>query len=119
MHHHVLYVYMLQIFSVPVYGDDGNVLSERQLQEQFNKVIERSLYRGPPVGVLTADGRNQWGKVYDRMCKGAYMYITVCTLLNHAFQVKLTKVNASIMLCVYILHISCTLHTHMYTVQVQ
>ena len=56
---------------MPVYGADGKLLSHRQLEQQLRKVVERSSYVGPPLGVMTADGRTKWGKVYQRMCKGS------------------------------------------------
>ena len=59
---------------MPVYGADGKPVSHRQLDEQLRKVIDRSSYVGPPLGVMTADGRTKWGKVYQRMCKGSAFF---------------------------------------------
>ncbi|GAB0099293.1 uncharacterized protein DMENIID0001_151450 [Sergentomyia squamirostris] len=67
---HIVVFHRGNIFKVNVYGGVGQdeILSEEELIEQLQECIktERNPY---PVGILTSDNRNNWGKAYEILLK--------------------------------------------------
>ncbi|XP_059616378.1 carnitine O-acetyltransferase [Phlebotomus argentipes] len=63
---HIVVIHRGNIYKVTVYGgaDLGELLSEEELIEQLQECVKGS--RNPhPVGILTSDNRNNWGKAYE------------------------------------------------------
>lgn len=61
----------LQIYKVPVYGGSGQdqLLNEEELIEQLQECVKGS--KNPyPVGILTSDNRNNWGKAHELLLSG-------------------------------------------------
>lgn len=58
-------------FKVSVYGQDGSILGENQLQDQIRDCITAAGKQSNPVrvGVLTSDNRDNWAKAYSVLTK--------------------------------------------------
>ncbi|XP_014666194.1 PREDICTED: carnitine O-acetyltransferase-like [Priapulus caudatus] len=68
---HIAVAHNNYFFAVPVYGSNNERLNEKQIYEQLKVCIDQSLYVGRPIGVLTTEGRNSWGKVHKKLIKDA------------------------------------------------
>lgn len=60
-----------QFFVLDVYNSDGSRLTVDQLYMQLEKIWNSSLQTNKePVGILTSQHRNTWGKAYNNLIKG-------------------------------------------------
>lgn len=63
--------FSLQFFVLDVYNSDGSRLTVDQLYMQLEKIWNSSLQTNKePVGILTSQHRNTWGKAYNNLIKG-------------------------------------------------
>lgn len=54
-----------------VYNSDGSRLTVDQLYMQLEKIWNSSLQTNKePIGILTSQHRNTWGKAYNTLIKG-------------------------------------------------
>uniref|UniRef100_A0A1B0CHY9 Putative carnitine o-acyltransferase crot n=1 Tax=Lutzomyia longipalpis TaxID=7200 RepID=A0A1B0CHY9_LUTLO len=62
---HIAVIHRGNIFKVPVYGSNQEeILSEEELIQQLEECTKED--KNPyPVGILTSDNRNNWGKAHD------------------------------------------------------
>lgn len=63
--------FLLQFFVLDVYNSDGTPLTVDQLTMQLEKIWNSSLQTNKePIGILTSQHRNTWGKAYNNLIKG-------------------------------------------------
>lgn len=58
-------VFYTQFFKLTIYYDDGSILSIEDLYDNLLAVVESSLEREAPVGILTAENRDTWAECYQ------------------------------------------------------
>jgi carnitine O-acetyltransferase len=62
---------------VSVYGEQGEPLNQSQLLAQLQDVISKSTHpSSSPVGILTSENRNTWGKVHKALKKGCHIKLS-------------------------------------------
>ncbi|XP_056444090.1 carnitine O-acetyltransferase isoform X1 [Gadus chalcogrammus] len=67
---HMVVAHHNQFFTLDVYNGDGSPLNEDQLLVQLRKICEASPQSSEePVGILTSQDRNVWGKAYLELIK--------------------------------------------------
>ncbi|KAF4522335.1 hypothetical protein B566_EDAN011336 [Ephemera danica] len=66
---HIVVAHNNHFFAVSVYGEQGEPLNQSQLLAQLNDCIARSTHPAAPVGILTSENRNVWGKAYQALKK--------------------------------------------------
>ncbi|KAK0146477.1 Carnitine O-acetyltransferase [Merluccius polli] len=67
---HITVVHNFQFFTLDVYNSDGTPLSVDQLHHQLEQICNSSPQTNEePVGILTSQHRNVWGKVYLDLIK--------------------------------------------------
>ncbi|KAI1882358.1 hypothetical protein AGOR_G00249860 [Albula goreensis] len=67
---HITVVHNFQFFVLDVYNSDGSPLTVDQLYIQLEKIWNSSLQTNKePVGILTSQHRNTWGKAYNNLIK--------------------------------------------------
>ncbi|XP_076868047.1 carnitine O-acetyltransferase isoform X2 [Brachyhypopomus gauderio] len=67
---HITVVHNFQFFVLDVYNSDGTPLTVDQLYLQLEKIWNSSLQTNKePVGILTSNHRNSWGKAYANLIK--------------------------------------------------
>ncbi|XP_014842286.1 PREDICTED: carnitine O-acetyltransferase-like isoform X2 [Poecilia mexicana] len=67
---HVTVVHNFQFFVLDVYNSDGTPLTVDQLTMQLEKIWNSSLQTNKePIGILTSQHRNTWGKAYNNLIK--------------------------------------------------
>uniref|UniRef100_A0A8C7U8P4 Carnitine O-acetyltransferase n=1 Tax=Oncorhynchus mykiss TaxID=8022 RepID=A0A8C7U8P4_ONCMY len=67
---HITVVHNFQFFVLDVYNSDGTPLTVDQLYMQLEKVWSSSLQTNKePIGILTSNQRNSWGKAYNNLIK--------------------------------------------------
>ncbi|XP_061673292.1 carnitine O-acetyltransferase-like isoform X2 [Syngnathoides biaculeatus] len=67
---HITVVHNFQFFVLDVYNSDGTPLTVDQLYMQLEKIWNTSLQTNKePVGILTSQHRNTWGKAYNNLIK--------------------------------------------------
>uniref|UniRef100_A0A8C1N037 Carnitine O-acetyltransferase n=1 Tax=Cyprinus carpio TaxID=7962 RepID=A0A8C1N037_CYPCA len=67
---HITVVHNFQFFVLDVYNSDGSPLTVDQLYVQLEKIWNSSLQSNKePVGILTSNHRNTWGKAYNNLIK--------------------------------------------------
>lgn len=60
-----------QFFVLDVYNSDGSPLTVDQIYMQLEKIWNSSLQTNKePIGILTSQHRNTWGKAYNNLIKG-------------------------------------------------
>lgn len=67
---HITVVHNFQFFVLDVYNSDGTPLTVDQIYMQLEKIWNSSLQTNKePVGILTSQHRNTWGKAYNNLIK--------------------------------------------------
>ncbi|XP_061586746.1 carnitine O-acetyltransferase-like [Cololabis saira] len=67
---HITVVHNFQFFFLDVYNSDGSPLTVDQLYMQLEKIWNSSLQTNKePIGILTSQHRNTWGKAYNNLIK--------------------------------------------------
>uniref|UniRef100_A0AAR2K351 Choline/carnitine acyltransferase domain-containing protein n=1 Tax=Pygocentrus nattereri TaxID=42514 RepID=A0AAR2K351_PYGNA len=67
---HITVVHNYQFFVLDVYNSDGTTLTVDQLYIQLEKIWNSSLQTNKePIGILTSNHRNSWGKAYANLIK--------------------------------------------------
>ncbi|KAG7332125.1 hypothetical protein KOW79_003959 [Hemibagrus wyckioides] len=67
---HITVVHNFQFFVLDVYNSDGTPLTVDQLYMQLEKIWNSSLQTNKePIGILTSNHRNTWGKAYNNLIK--------------------------------------------------
>ncbi|XP_043102660.1 carnitine O-acetyltransferase-like [Puntigrus tetrazona] len=67
---HITVVHNFQFFVLDVYNSDGSPLTVDQIYVQLEKIWNSSLQTNKePVGILTSNHRNTWGKAYNNLIK--------------------------------------------------
>ncbi|XP_076868046.1 carnitine O-acetyltransferase isoform X1 [Brachyhypopomus gauderio] len=90
---HITVVHNFQFFVLDVYNSDGTPLTVDQLYLQLEKIWNSSLQTNKePVGILTSNHRNSWGKAYANLIKGKNSFEDQVTWYDH-LQPLLDKTN--------------------------
>ncbi|KAI4464457.1 carnitine o-acyltransferase [Holotrichia oblita] len=66
---HIAVVNNNHFFKVELFGNNGEVISEKQLFNQLQTILEQSVTPAAPIGILTTDHRDNWGKAYQLLIK--------------------------------------------------
>uniref|UniRef100_A0AAX7UVA4 Choline/carnitine acyltransferase domain-containing protein n=1 Tax=Astatotilapia calliptera TaxID=8154 RepID=A0AAX7UVA4_ASTCA len=67
---HITVVHNFQFFVLDVYNSDGTPLTVDQMYMQLEKIWNSSLQTNKePIGILTSQHRNTWGKAYNNLIK--------------------------------------------------
>ncbi|XP_036384440.1 carnitine O-acetyltransferase-like isoform X2 [Megalops cyprinoides] len=67
---HITVVHNFQFFVLDVYNSDGTPLTVDQIYIQLEKIWNSSLQTNKePIGILTSQHRNTWGKAYNNLIK--------------------------------------------------
>nr|XP_015222289.1 PREDICTED: carnitine O-acetyltransferase isoform X1 [Lepisosteus oculatus] len=67
---HITVVHNFQFFVLDVYNSDGSPLTVDQIYIQLEKIWNSSLQTNKePIGILTSQHRNTWGKAYNNLIK--------------------------------------------------
>lgn len=66
-----------------LFDENNKIVSKRQLVAMLNNIMERSMQAVDPIGVLTAEHRDNWGQTYQHLIKGTIMSF-------HNFFLKMT-----------------------------
>ncbi|XP_063050703.1 carnitine O-acetyltransferase-like [Engraulis encrasicolus] len=67
---HITVVHNFQFFVLDVYTSDGSPLAVDQIYMQLEKIWNSSLQTNKePIGLLTSQHRNTWGKAYSNLIK--------------------------------------------------
>ncbi|XP_066569268.1 carnitine O-acetyltransferase isoform X1 [Amia ocellicauda] len=67
---HITVVHNFQFFVLDVYNSDGSPLTVDQIYIQLEKICNSSLQTNKePIGILTSQHRNTWGKAYNNLIK--------------------------------------------------
>ncbi|XP_046403025.1 carnitine O-acetyltransferase-like isoform X2 [Ischnura elegans] len=64
---HIIVSHKNHFYKLIVYDDNNNILSWGKLLQQLNEIIQSAGEPGPPIGVLTAENRNVWGKAFKKL----------------------------------------------------
>lgn len=64
-------VMFFQFFALDVYNSDGTALTADQLYVQLERICSAALQTNTePIGILTTQHRDSWGKAYVNLMKG-------------------------------------------------
>jgi carnitine O-acetyltransferase len=62
-----------------VINNFGQPLNVTEIVSALQEIVEQSEEMGPPVGILTTDNRNNWGKAYQDLILG-FLFMTILLL---------------------------------------
>ncbi|CAL4074526.1 unnamed protein product, partial [Meganyctiphanes norvegica] len=66
---HIIVVHNNHFFKIDVYGKEGKPLNVNQLKSQLRDSVERSTFPAKPIGILSTQNRNVWGKACKQLSK--------------------------------------------------
>lgn len=92
---HVIVAHNNHFFKVDVYDHNGNPYSEEVLIELLKDVLVRSPQPAVPVGILTTENRNIWGKVYQELRRNEKNAESLSTIQKSLFLVCIDAPNAN------------------------
>ena len=81
-------MYLLQIYSLDVYGKNGKPLNIKQIYKQLQWIVENTKSVGPAIGILTMEHRHNWAKTYKKMIKGDLLFWVITPLQLTAIFIK-------------------------------
>ncbi|GLH09742.1 Choline O-acetyltransferase-like Protein [Gryllus bimaculatus] len=90
---HVVVAYKNHFFEVAVYGENGEPLSEDQIREQLCEIVSGPVRPAVPIGILTSDQRDNWGKAYQELIKDPKNVCSLETIQKSLFLVCLDDPN--------------------------
>jgi carnitine O-acetyltransferase len=67
--HHICVAHNNHFYTLNVYHENGVPLSVIELKRALREIKSRSSVKGQPIGLMTAENRNVWGKTYRRLCQ--------------------------------------------------
>lgn len=71
-----------KFFVLDVYNSDSTPLTVDQLYMQLEKIWNSSLQTNKePIGILTSNHRNTWGKAYNNLIKGNLYLLCLTNLV--------------------------------------
>ncbi|XP_026867113.2 carnitine O-acetyltransferase isoform X1 [Electrophorus electricus] len=87
---HITVVHNFQFFVLDVYSSNGMPLTVDQIYVQLEKIWNSSLQTNKePIGILTSNHRNTWGKAYNNLIKDKTNKDSVRTIQKSIFLVCL------------------------------
>ena len=57
-----------------VFGRSGEVLSTKQIQDRLEYILNQCTTPGQPLGILTTQQRDVWGKAYKILKEGECIF---------------------------------------------
>ncbi|KAI7860304.1 acyltransferase ChoActase/COT/CPT [Circinella umbellata] len=97
---HITVIYKDQIFSVPVFDAEGEILSNKAMARQFRRVVDQvdkvqpELLQ-PPVGIMTSEHRDTWATVREQLESNATNKNTLNDIDSSLFVISLDDYSAS------------------------
>lgn len=93
---HIIVAHNGHFFRVDVYDSSGAALGEQQVYELLCQVVEHSQRPNPhPIGLLTTENRNVWGRAYNTLRKDRQNRVSLETIQSSLFIVCLDAANPS------------------------
>ncbi|XP_049831480.1 carnitine O-acetyltransferase-like [Schistocerca gregaria] len=93
---HIIVTRNNHFFYVEVFGANYEPLSEDQILQQLQKVVEGSQYPSTPLGILTTENRNTWGKAYKKLAKDKSNSYALDSIKTSLFLMCLDKPNPNL-----------------------
>lgn len=66
---HIVVICNNHFYLLNVYGKKDRPLSIEQIYQQLKLIHSKSEEAAPPIGILTTENRNEWGKIYKKLMK--------------------------------------------------
>jgi carnitine O-acetyltransferase len=89
---HIVVIVNEKFFKVPVYGADGNMLSEAQLIDQLQScIVKGDDHRHQKVGILTSDMRDNWATAYQDLVSNDFNRHALEAIQSSLFTVSIDK----------------------------
>ncbi|XP_033124898.1 carnitine O-acetyltransferase-like [Anneissia japonica] len=66
---HIVVAHNNQFFSLDLFKNGWTPLTRSEIYHQLCNIVNKSKNPSTPVGILTSENRNTWGKIYNEMSK--------------------------------------------------
>lgn len=66
----IINLYWLQFYKLDIYNDDKTVLPVEDIYDNLLAIVENSLEKEIPVGILTSENRDTWAECYQKLEQG-------------------------------------------------
>lgn len=90
---HVVVAHNNHFFKLEVYANDGSVISEDQILRCLKDIVSQSAEKTVPVGILTSQKRDVWGKVYKELMKDEKNLKSVHDIQRSIFLISIDQPN--------------------------
>eukprot|EP00058_Branchiostoma_floridae_P008199 XP_002593687.1 hypothetical protein BRAFLDRAFT_107668 [Branchiostoma floridae] len=88
---HIVVVHNNQFFSLDVYDNNWKPLSQDLIHAQLQRVVCQSKDPGMPVGILTTENRDTWGRVYKALKKDKHNKMSLEAINKSMFMLCLDQ----------------------------
>lgn len=92
---HIIVMRNNKFFSVNVHADDGTPLHRDQIEELLREVVEKAdqVKNTPNIGILTAEHRDTWTKIREKMIQSDINRKSLKTIENAGFILNLDSLS--------------------------
>ncbi|KAH8377589.1 hypothetical protein KR093_006178 [Drosophila rubida] len=89
---YVMVIHHNNFYKLPVYTAEGRILNINELRNRLLTILHGDREKGPEIGLLTHDTRNNWADAYGALCSQEHNANVVQCIEDSLFTVSLDEV---------------------------
>ncbi|KAH8263707.1 hypothetical protein KR044_012746 [Drosophila immigrans] len=88
---YVVVIHKNNFYKLPVHTEEGRILNINELRNRLLGILQENREKGPEIGLLTHDTRNNWADAYGALCSQEHNANVVECIEDSLFTVSLDE----------------------------